>query len=313
MVSCPIHLYRFWLLSSVAILLLISLLAVRRQSPAFFLTEADVLRFTPEQKILPQRIPRLIHQTWKNSSIPSRWNSSVQSVRALNAEKFEYRLWTDEDIDRFVREKEAQLYLTTFSKYSYDIQRVDAFRYVLLYHLGGIYIDVDAGCSQPLDSLLDVLEALDPRSPHLAALPTTRPMGLSNDFIISTPGHPFFGQLISRLPLFDRHYLLYYLTVMLSAGPLFVTINERLFDSSTRLATVRILDEKVYSELFLWFAGGSSWHGRDARIIGYVYGAFRTRDWPRLFLIALLFFLPFCLCLRCCLRRRKLSFIPHQQ
>lgn len=178
-----------------------------------------------------------------------------------------YCLWTDEDVYRFVRDKEPELYATTFSKYSYDIQRVDAFRYVLLYHLGGIYIDMDAGCSQSLDTVLDILEARDHHAKHLAALPATYPMGLSNDFMISTAGHPYFGQLISRLSPFDH----YYLTVMLSAGPLFVTINERLFDSSSRVATVRIIEEKVYAEVFLWFAGGNSWHGRDAQIISDVY------------------------------------------
>ena len=276
MASCLLqyHRHRFWLLSLVVILLFISITLIRRRSPALFLTESDVIHFTPEQKSFPARIPRLIHQTWKNTNIPLRWNSSVQSVRELNAGKFEYRLWTDDDVHRFVRDKEPELYAATFSKYSYDIQRVDAFRYVLLYHLGGIYIDMDAGCSQSLDTVLDILEALDPHAKHLAALPATHPMGLSNDFMISTAGHPYFGQLISRLSLYDHYYLVYYLTVMLSTGPLFVTINERLFASSSRTATVRIIEEKVYAEVFLWFAGGNSWHGRDAQIISYMYESY---------------------------------------
>ncbi|CAF2518573.1 unnamed protein product [Rotaria sp. Silwood2] len=222
------------------------------------------------------RIPRIIHQTWKNTNIPARWNLSVKSVRELNADKFEYRLWTDEDMYEFVREKEPYLYINTFLTYSYDIQRVDAFRYVLLYYFGGVYVDMDAGCSRPLDILLDTLEALDPQAQHLAAFPATKPSGLSNDFMISTKGHPLFSQLISRLSLFNHNFIVYYLTVMLSAGPLYVTFNEHLFGRSSETVSVRIIEDKAYSPLLLWFAGGDSWHGRDARIIKSIYNFWST-------------------------------------
>ncbi|CAF3676267.1 unnamed protein product [Rotaria sordida] len=139
-----------------------------------------------------RRIPRIIHQTWKDTNIPPRWNHSVQSVRKLNANKFEYRLWTDEDIYEFVREKEPDLYMNTFLAYSYDIQRVDAFRYILLYYVGGVYVDMDIGCSTSLDILLDALEALDPQAKHLAAFPATKPNGLSNDFMDHLSNQPAF-------------------------------------------------------------------------------------------------------------------------
>ncbi|CAF3427145.1 unnamed protein product, partial [Rotaria sp. Silwood2] len=214
-----------------------------------------------------RRIPRIIHQTWKNAIIPERWNLTVQSVRKLNADKFEYRLWTDDDMHEFVREKEPDLYVNTFLAYWYDIQRVDAFRYILLYHLGGVYIDMDTGCSTSLNILLDALEVLDPQAQHLAAFPATKPSGLSNDFLISTKGHPLFSQLVSRLSLFNHNYVVYYLTVMLSTGPLYLTLNERLFARSSKMVSVRIIEEKLYSPILLWFSGGNSWHGRDARII----------------------------------------------
>ena len=127
--------YSFWILLITILLFVIYITVVRRRSPQMFLTKRDVLDMMQKNdtnRKHQHRIPRLIHQTWKNSIIPARWNLSVQSVRQLNADHFEYRLWTDEEIHDFVREKEPDLYANTFLTYSYDIQRVDAFRYVLL-------------------------------------------------------------------------------------------------------------------------------------------------------------------------------------
>jgi mannosyltransferase OCH1-like enzyme len=268
-----LRIYHSWILL-ILIILVIYITVIRRRSPQLFLMERDIVEFMQKNKTNSndqRRIPRIIHQTWKDSNIPVRWNISVQSVRKLNADQFEYRMWTDEDMHAFVREKEPELYVNTFLTYWFDIQRVDAFRYILLYHLGGIYIDMDAGCSKSFNILLDVLETLDPQSIHLAGLPATQPNGVSNDFMISTKGHPLFNQLISRLPLFNHNYILYTLTVMLSAGPPYLTFNAHLFDKSSQTASVRIIEEKVYSPLFLWFARGGTWHGRDAPIIAFIY------------------------------------------
>ncbi|CAM4811486.1 unnamed protein product [Rotaria magnacalcarata] len=252
-----------------------------------------------------RRIPRIIHQTWKDASIPPRWNLSVRSVRKLNADHFEYRLWTDNDMHEFVREKEPDVYANTFLTYSHNIQRVDAFRYILLYHLGGVYIDMDAGCSKSLDILLDALEALDPQAKHLAALPETKPNGLSNDFMISTKGHPLFAELVSHLSIFNHNYIVYYLTIMLSAGPLFLTINEQFFRRSSGIISVRTIEGKAYSPLLLWFAGGNSWHGRDAQIIKYIYEVPRTLQLASIITAFSLIFLIYFL--YCCYRRRSVS------
>jgi mannosyltransferase OCH1-like enzyme len=300
-----LRIYLSWILL-IVIILVIYITVIGHRSPQLFLIERDIVEYMQKNKTNSndqRRIPRLIHQTWKDSNIPARWNLSVQSVRKLNADQFEYRLWTDEDIHEFVREKEPDLYVNTFLTYWFEIQRVDAFRYILLYHLGGIYIDMDTGCSKSFNILLDVLEALDPQSIHLAGLPATQPNGVSNDFMISTKGHPLFSQLISRLSLFNHNYILYTLTVMLSAGPPYLTFNAYLFDRSSQTASVRIIEEKVYSPLFLWFANGGSWHGRDAPIIAFIYEFLRALN-PRKLLTfsSVLIFIIILICF--CSRRR---------
>jgi mannosyltransferase OCH1-like enzyme len=105
-----------------------------RYSPPQMVNELDVTRFG--NATWPRRrIPRLIHQTWHTHEIPLQWNASVQSVISYNRGEFKYHLWTDTEMDEFVRHHESHFYTNTFITYRHQIQCVDAFRYVLLLHL----------------------------------------------------------------------------------------------------------------------------------------------------------------------------------
>ncbi|CAF4973391.1 unnamed protein product, partial [Rotaria magnacalcarata] len=154
----------------------------------------------------------------------------------------------------FVQKHEPEFYKNTYITYKYNIQRADSFRNVVLYHLGGIYIDMDSGCNRSFEDLLATLEALDPDSPHLLAFLTDEGFGFLIYFIVSTAGHPLHKRLISRLHLFNYNFLFHYLTAYISAGPLYVIIQERLFKSSDQ-QVVRILTSTV-TNYFVWRAEG---------------------------------------------------------
>jgi mannosyltransferase OCH1-like enzyme len=47
-------------------------------------------------------VPKLIHQTWKNSEIPEKWQKAHDSCIKLHPD-YEYRLWTDSDGLKFVK------------------------------------------------------------------------------------------------------------------------------------------------------------------------------------------------------------------
>jgi mannosyltransferase OCH1-like enzyme len=242
---------------------------LRRRSPLRIVYETDVIRLS-NATWAQRRIPRLIHQTWRTRDIPLRWNESYHSVIAQNAGEFEHRLWVDEEMHVFVQKHEPDFYKNTYINYQYEIQRADSFRYVVLYHLGGIYIDMDNACNRPFEDLLVTLEALDPDSPLLAAFPLDSSYGIDIDFLISTPGHPLYKQLISRLHLFHHYYFLHFYTIVLSTGPLYASIQERLFNSSSQQQVVRALDYTVSHPLFTRNVGGKSWLARDAPITFYI-------------------------------------------
>ncbi|CAF0884795.1 unnamed protein product [Rotaria sp. Silwood1] len=158
------------------------------------------------------QVPRILHQTYRDiHSIPFKWQQASNSCRTFHSD-YKYYLWTDKE-GRSLIEKEFPCILSTFDSYPYDIQRADVIRLVVLYVYGGIYLDLDIICLKPLDKLLN----------YEFILPQTKPVGLSNDFIVAKPRHPFLLQILNDLPKFNRNFFTKYPTVMFSTGPMFLT------------------------------------------------------------------------------------------
>lgn len=215
----------------------------------------------------PQIIPKILHQTWQNKSIPEVWKGAQQSCLDLHTEEdgWEYMLWTDERMAEFM-EKEYPQFLETFEGYPYPIQRADAIRYFVLFHFGGVYLDLDDGCGRPMEPLLS----------YPSWVRKTVPTGISNDAMGAVPGHPFFGYVIDRLQSYDRSWILPYITVMGSTGPLFLSVMWRHYTSdglNEGDGRIRILFPDEYqgkSWSFFTHHMGNSWHGSDVELIFWV-------------------------------------------
>ncbi|KAI3572432.1 nucleotide-diphospho-sugar transferase, partial [Fusarium oxysporum f. sp. albedinis] len=98
--------------------------------------------FTPKD----HQIPRILHQTTKSETIPAIWVDSQESCLKAYA-NYEYKLWTDNKARGFL-EAEYPWFLSTWDNYPFPIQRADAIRYFVLYHYGGLYLDMDTVCHE---------------------------------------------------------------------------------------------------------------------------------------------------------------------
>ncbi|KAF8845837.1 hypothetical protein BDN67DRAFT_302978 [Paxillus ammoniavirescens] len=219
-----------------------------------------------------ERIPRILHQTWKSETLPPRWRNISQACRDMMPD-YEYMLWTDASSREFIAEHYSW-FLDTFDNYKYVIQRADVIRYFVLHYYGGIYLDLDVGCLRPLDPLLI----------YPAILPKTIPVGVSNDLMFAKKGHPFLAQTIHNLVTFDHDWLLNYPTVMFSTGPMFLSAQYSIYTSSSPITPgepgeVRILPKSLYGKnakpaeaphSFFSHFYGSSWHADDAAFIGFL-------------------------------------------
>lgn len=220
----------------------------------------------------PQMIPKIIHQTTKNETIPPVWREAHESCRAMHTEEmgWTHYLWTDEKSSAFIA-KEFPWFRETFEGYRYPIQRADAIRYFVLSHYGGIYIDMDDGCNRVLDPLLS----------YPAWVRKTVPTGISNDAMGSVPRHPFFRRVIDELKSYDRSWIMPYITVMGSTGPLFLSVLWRRYTAEGLNVgdeedggRIRILFPEEYQNFpwsFFTHHLGNSWHGADVELIFWVW------------------------------------------
>jgi len=215
-------------------------------------------------------IPPIMHQLVPKNGVPMEWMKSYLSCRykMLHSKKIQYtlRTWTDTSMREFILQHYTW-FLTTYDAYPYHIQRVDAVRYFLLYHFGGLYLDLDIGCNFSPDFLFYLNSS--------TLFPITSPMGVSNDFMMAKPQSAFLRYVLTQLPRSsDLGWLLPrlspYFTVMLSTGPMFLS---RCLYEFARVGQqegeVAVLAAADYATVLFFHVRGSSWHAWDGQCIAW--------------------------------------------
>jgi mannosyltransferase OCH1-like enzyme len=145
--------------------------------------------------------------------LPARWRDTPALWRAHHPH-WNYTLWTDDSLRQLVATHYPWL-LPTYDAYPYDTQRWDASRYALLHRCGGVYADLDLQPTRPIHQLIDGRPALLPRTPNI---------GLTNAFMASAPGHPFFLHVLQQLPRYAHawYHLSKHNAVLSSTGSTFI-------------------------------------------------------------------------------------------
>lgn len=92
-------------------------------------------------------IPKKIHQIWLGSPFPDKYKRFRDSW-IENHQDWEYRLWTDKDVDELDMIKK-DLY---HESKNYGLKS-DIMSYEILFKHGGIYVDTDFECLKPFDDL----------------------------------------------------------------------------------------------------------------------------------------------------------------
>lgn len=166
-----------------------------------------------------QSIPKIIHQIWLGKELPSNFKHLAASWQTLHPE-WEYRLWTDADIDTFSF-KTGDL----FHKVKNPGMRSDILRYEILYKMGGLYVDTDfealrsfepfhhsdpfyTGCYLSEKQVYNALIGSAPKhgllEEILASLSSIGKIEQeTNDYVVKTTGPIMFTQHVMKY--LDRH------------------------------------------------------------------------------------------------------------
>lgn len=143
-----------------------------------------------------------IIQTWKTNQIPDIYLEFIESVKKYG-NKFTFLFFNDQDIINFIKNTFPE-YLETFNNFDYKIQQIDFFRYLAVYHFGGIYLDLDVKITHSLNELIN--------EPHICKFPIEqeniedkliRKQGFSSligQYAFYAPAkHPFLKKIIDNI------------------------------------------------------------------------------------------------------------------
>lgn len=163
-------------------------------------------------------ISKTIHQIWMTDDdrpIPTMWKTNINVLRKLHPH-YEYRLWNKTSMLKFIRTYYPE-YIQLFQEYDYEIQKIDAFRYFILYHYGGVYLDLGIRVKKNMDVLLNK-DLVMARSLNVN---TT----FINGFIMCTKNNSFMLQCINALEKHKTRFKYFgkHIHVMNSTGSLFIT------------------------------------------------------------------------------------------
>jgi mannosyltransferase OCH1-like enzyme len=104
---------------------------------------------TPIASYTHKDIPKRIHQVFfkvSNSSIQEKFTKGPESCRRHNP-SYLYTLWNKTMVDEFI-EKNYPDVKQLYNSYDHWVKRVDAAKYLVLFHFGGWYIDMDLICKR---------------------------------------------------------------------------------------------------------------------------------------------------------------------
>lgn len=104
---------------------------------------------------------KFIHQIWFDfgkSNMPDKNTyDTLHNRLAQNNLQYMYKLWTLDDATRLIDDHYPQFSFFFKSNVKYNVVKCDFFRYLLMYHFGGIYIDLDFASLKSFDSFFDDL------------------------------------------------------------------------------------------------------------------------------------------------------------
>ena len=187
-------------------------------------------------------IPKIIHQTAKTKDIPSVWKKYQKKVQELHPD-WEYRFWTDEDNLQFVK-KEFPEYFELFVGLPKNIMRADVIRYLIMYKIGGLYLDLDYEMIKPFEYLN-----------HDLVLPLSKSKeegdsidGIGNCIFASAPNQPFWMLVMKKLT--DNPPLAKNVDVEASTGPTF--LSELFFSSKENQTNIYTPKREIFHPVTPW-------------------------------------------------------------
>lgn len=194
------------------------------------------------------RIPRIIHHVCDYPKGVPQQLLDLAATWQKHHPEWEQRFWNRRQMEEFVHTvcPDFEPYYRAFP---HDVQRWDAIRYLILFHIGGMYVDLDYECFRPFDAILTGKNCYIATEPDLNAKYYGLPHILSNALMAATPGDRFMAAAIEELKTqnpTDFAGQETYKIVLQTSGPLMLT---RVYEALTCKKGITLLPSELFMPL----------------------------------------------------------------
>lgn len=177
-------------------------------------------------------IPKIIHQVWEGASEPlPECNKKLANTWKVYFPEWQYEFWDKKRMETFVNDFFPEM-KDIYFEYRYDVQRWDVIRYLILYKVGGLYVDFDYECLQTFDGFIkDEQKCYFAMEPEEHCRSFSKKIYFNNALMITPPNHVFFKKIIEHLYSASISYSsIKFQDVLRSTGPLMLTHLYEKFD-----------------------------------------------------------------------------------
>lgn len=127
-------------------------------------------------------IPKIIWQTYKDKTPPQQFNKHIETWLKKNQD-YQWYYMDDLKCDKFIQDHFSDEYYEMYKSLPLGVMRADVWRVAVVYVYGGVYVDMDTECLQPIDSWLIPDKDL--------IIGVENSIGSLNNFVFAaTPKHP---------------------------------------------------------------------------------------------------------------------------
>ena len=193
------------------------------------------------------KIPRIIHQIYEDPAGPTDDLLRISESWKKKMPGWEYRFWDKKAMSDFM-ESSCPDFCDYYDRYPFDVQRWDAIRYLILYHIGGLYVDMDYECIRPLDVILCDATCCMGMEPAINGTLFGKPALIGNALMAAKPKHPFMAAIIDDMKANSsvEYKQGYNAQILESTGPYMVL---RVYERFKQKKTVTLLPADLVTPL----------------------------------------------------------------
>lgn len=208
----------------------------------------DFLEECLDKTTRPSKIPKIIHHVCDYpNGIPENLLTLAATWKKHHP-GWEQHFWDRQQMEEFVHTvcPDFEPYYRAFP---HDVQRWDAVRYLILYHIGGMYVDLDYECFRSFDPVVNGRSCCIAVEPALNAKCYGLSQILSNALMAAAPGSRFMARIIDEMKSLDLDGMAHLETwkfVLETTGPLMLT---RVYESAVRKKEITLLPAQLFMPL----------------------------------------------------------------